>query len=66
MDYVDCVGRPLQVGDHVGVAFAYTASTGKIRIGRIESLEPFRVRWEADDNKISPNLWFDSKRVVLL
>lgn len=66
MDYVDCIGRPLKVGDHVGVAFSYSrASVGYIRLGRIESLEPFHMRWEESD-KVSPQMVFNKDRMVLL
>jgi hypothetical protein len=66
MIYEDCVGRPLQVGDLVGVAFSYSrASVGYIRIGTIESLEPFKMRWQADD-KVSPEMVFSQDRMVKL
>lgn len=65
-EFVDCVDRPLAVGDRVGVAFSYSqASVGYIRIGTIESLEPFHMKWEKND-KVSPKMIFDSSRMVLL
>ncbi len=64
--YVDCIGRTLKIGVRVGVAFSYSrASVGYIRIGKIESLEPFHMRWDADD-KVSPKMVFDEKRMVIL
>ncbi|AVD99321.1 hypothetical protein SEA_BILLNYE_146 [Streptomyces phage BillNye] len=67
MDFVDCIGRPVAVGDRVGVAFSYSrASVGYIRIGRVKTLEPeFRMRWEADD-KVSPPMVYDARRMVIL
>lgn len=66
MNFVDCIGRPLKVGDHVGVAFSYSrASVGYIRIGKIESLEPLRMRWR-NNNKVSPEMVFTSNRMVLV
>lgn len=65
-DFVDCIGRPLKVGDAVGVAFSYSrASVGYIRLGTINSLEPFRMQWQKN-GKISPDMVFDKDRMVLL
>lgn len=65
-EYVDCDGNPLHVGQRVGVAFSYSqASVGHIRIGRIESLDPFHMRWEVDD-KVSPKMVFSRRRMVAL
>jgi hypothetical protein len=66
--FVDCIGRSLKLGDRVGVAFSYSrASVGYIRIGTIEVLsnEEFKMRWEQDD-KVSPPMAFNEKRMVLL
>jgi hypothetical protein len=64
--FEDVTGRPLQIGDRVGVAFSYSrASVGYIRIGWVESLDPFKMRWEAD-NKVSPEMVFSQNRMVLL
>lgn len=65
--FEDCIGRPVHVGDRVGVAFSYSrASVGYIRIGTVESLEPeFRMRWEKND-KVSPPMVYDSRRMVIL
>ena len=66
MTFTDCIGRPLKVNDYVGVAFSYSrASVGYIRIGFIESLEPFHMRWEKDD-KVSPEMVFNPSRMVKL
>lgn len=66
MDFIDCDGKRLYPGQRVGVAFSYSrASVGYIRIGKIESLEPFHMRWELDD-KVSPVMVFNSKRMVVL
>jgi hypothetical protein len=66
-DFKDCIGRPVSVGDRVGVAFSYSrASVGYIRIGIVKSLEPdFRMHWEAD-GKVSPVMVYDSRRMVIL
>lgn len=66
-DFKDCVGSDVTVGDRVGVAFSYSrASVGYIRIGHVESLEPkFLMRWEVD-NKVSPPMVYNPKRMVRL
>lgn len=66
-EFKDCIGRPVNVGDSVGVAFSYSrASVGYIRIGTVESLEPeFHMRWDADD-KVSPPMVYNDKRMVRL
>jgi len=65
-EFVDCINRPLHVGQRVGVAFSYSqASVGYIRIGTIELLEPFHMKWEKD-GKVSPQMVFNSKRMVVL
>lgn len=72
MEFVDCLGRTLKVGDRVGVAFSYSqASVGYIRIGTIVNLAGDRRRpelymqWEGSD-KFSPKMVFNEKRMVLL
>ncbi len=66
-EFLDCIDRPVKVGDRVGVAFSYSrASVGYIRIGTVESLETkFQMRWEAD-GKVSPPMVYDSRRMVIL
>lgn len=66
-EFVDCINRPLYVGQRVGVAFSYShASVGHIKIGTIESLSPFfKVKWE-EDGKVSPTMRFNSNRMVVL
>jgi hypothetical protein len=64
--FEDCTGREVKAGDRVGVAFSYSrASVGYIRIGKVESLDPFHMRWEADD-KVSPVMVYNSHRMVIL
>lgn len=62
----DCIGRPLAIGDRVGVAFSYSrASVGWIKVGIIHQLEPdLRMEWE--DGKVSPPMVFNEKRMVKL
>lgn len=65
-EFVDCIGRPLHVGQRVGVAFSYSrASVGYIRVGEIKSLEPFHMIWEVD-SKTSPVMVFNKNRMVVL
>lgn len=66
-EFKDCIDRPVAVGDRVGVAFSFSrASVGYIRIGTVVSLEPqFKMCWEAD-NKVSPAMVYDSRRMVIL
>lgn len=70
MTFEDCIGRPVHVGDRVGVAFSYSrASVGYIRIGTVESLEPeFRMRWEDNRNvkPVSPPMAYNPTRMVIL
>lgn len=63
---VDCIGRPLAIGDRVGVAFSYSrASVGYIKVGIIHELDTgLRMEWE--DGKISPPMVFNEKRMVKL
>jgi hypothetical protein len=67
MRFEDCVGREVQVGHKVGVAFSYSrASVGYIRIGVVESLEPeFRMKWDLD-GKVSPPMVYNPDRMVIL
>lgn len=61
----DCVGRPLAIGDRVGVAFSYSrASVGYIKVGKIFEASPLRMEWE--DGKVSPPMVFNEKRMVKL
>ena len=64
--FKDCIGRPLVVGDRVGVAFSYSrASVGWIKVGVIHQLEPqLRMEWEG--GKISPPMVFNEGRMVKL
>ncbi len=66
-EFNDCIGRAVEVGARVGVAFSYSrASVGYIRIGTVVSLEPqFKMCWEAD-SKVSPAMVYDSRRMVIL
>jgi len=65
----DVTGQPIAVGDRVGVAFSYSrASVGYIRVGKVISLDPFRMRWEDNKNvnPESPPLAYSETRVVRL
>lgn len=65
-EFKDCVGRDVNVGDRVAVAFALSKSIGYVKVGTVESLEfKFRVRWD-ENNKISPPMKYKYNRVVLM
>lgn len=52
----DAVGNPINVGDHVAVAFSYSrASVGHLRFGTIAALLP-----RPDDAPA----WFDNELVI--
>lgn len=65
-DLLDVQGNKVRPGDRVGVAFSYSrASVGYIKIGTVVSVEPeFKVRW--DNDKVSPPMAYNPKRLVLL
>lgn len=64
--FVDVVGKPVVVGSRVAVAFSYSrASVGHLRLGKVESLEPFTVKWDGSD-KVSPPMVYAESRVVVL
>ena len=67
--FKDCIGREVHVGDRVGVAFSYSrASVGYIRVGTVETLEPFHMRWEDNRNvkRVPPEMVYNPDRLVLL
>lgn len=75
----DILGKDLEVGQRVGVAFSYSqASVGHIRLGTIEEIDMghivyygspeviLRVRWE-NGNKLSPKIKYgNSNRWIVL
>lgn len=63
--FKDVLGQEVNVGDICGVAFSYRqASVGYIRLGRVYSLEPFKMQWEG--GKVSPEMVYNPVRMVLL
>jgi hypothetical protein len=64
--FTDIQDNDVKIGDKCVIAFSYSrSSVGRLRLGRVKSLEPFIVTWK-DNAKDSPPMVFDTGRILVL